>query len=204
MVHRKAYILCEDANTPRCLHSTQVLENIGFTVIPVPYIRHSDKVYSNLISMQSIYETIANDAELEEGNAWSYVFEDDISALIDISLDEVVEYEHISQYMMYLGVCTLLRDKFKIYESKPSVRGHPVVVCEGGGRGLHAIGLSRKGAQTLYDFSKESSETYMDCILQQFTYKYPANIVRYDLESYIWGHRGIIYQDRKTFPTTIG
>ena len=40
-------------------------------------------------------------------------------------------------------------------------------------------------------------------ILEEFSKKYPANIVRYDLQSYIYGHRGVIFQDRLRFPSTI-
>jgi hypothetical protein len=44
----------------------------------------------------------------------------------------------------------------------------------------------------------------MDLILSDFQRKYPANIVRFDLTSPLnKDHRGIIYQDRSKFPTTI-
>lgn len=43
----------------------------------------------------------------------------------------------------------------------------------------------------------------MDVILEAFAAIYPANIVRYDLESYISGHRGVIFQDRNRFPSSI-
>jgi hypothetical protein len=44
----------------------------------------------------------------------------------------------------------------------------------------------------------------MDVILEQFSLKYPSICVRYDLESYIYGHKGIIFQDRKKFASQIG
>jgi hypothetical protein len=45
----------------------------------------------------------------------------------------------------------------------------------------------------------------MDCILEDFASVYPANIVRYDLISPLHpGHRGILFQDRQKFPSTIG
>ena len=40
-------------------------------------------------------------------------------------------------------------------------------------------------------------------ILEKFTLQYPANCVRYDLESYIKGHKGIIFQDRMRFASEI-
>jgi len=43
----------------------------------------------------------------------------------------------------------------------------------------------------------------MDVILEQVSRVCPANVCRYDLESYIPGHRGIFFQDRKKFPSTI-
>jgi hypothetical protein len=40
----------------------------------------------------------------------------------------------------------------------------------------------------------------MDMILEEFTISYPANIIRYDLESpYVKGHCGILFQDRGQF-----
>ncbi len=44
----------------------------------------------------------------------------------------------------------------------------------------------------------------MDVILEKYCNKYPANVVRYDLESYINGHKGILFQDRKMFQSLIG
>ena len=43
----------------------------------------------------------------------------------------------------------------------------------------------------------------MDVILEQFSVLYPANVCRYDLESYIHGHKGILFQDRHKFPSSI-
>jgi len=55
----------------------------------------------------------------------------------------------------------------------------------------------------LLEMSKQSDEIYMDIILEEFSGIYRANIVRYDLKSYIRGHRGVLFQDRRVFPTTI-
>ena len=88
-----------------------------------------------------------------------------------------------------------------LHETK--INNKPVTIVKGNVRGLHAIGLSKHGAMELYNFAKNSSECYMDTCLELFSVKYPANVVRYDLESYIPGHRGVIFQDRKRFPTTI-
>jgi hypothetical protein len=77
-------------------------------------------------------------------------------------------------------------------------------------RGAHAIGFSKKGAEAILNFSKEFSDDLepehggvMDVILEKFTYTHPANVCRYDLESYIPGHRGVVYQDRNRFPSIL-
>ena len=44
---------------------------------------------------------------------------------------------------------------------------------------------------------------YMDMILEEFTLINPALVCRYDLESKRKGHRGIFFQDRCQFPSTI-
>ena len=43
----------------------------------------------------------------------------------------------------------------------------------------------------------------MDMVVSKFSILHPANIVRYDLCSCIWGHKVIVFQDRKKFTTTI-
>jgi len=86
---------------------------------------------------------------------------------------------------------TFLIDDHLVYQKKGYVHG------------LHAIGLSKSGATELLNFSKISKQAFMDVVLQEFSDLYPANIVRYDLCSYIGGHRGIIFQDRDRFPSTI-
>jgi hypothetical protein len=85
-----------------------------------------------------------------------------------------------------------------------TVEGKPVYVIKGAVRGLHAIGISKKGAKMLLDFSKNfTSQEYMDMILEEFSQINPAPVIRFDLQSYIPGHRGIFFQDRKRFPSTI-
>jgi hypothetical protein len=171
---RKAYILCEHANTPRCVDSRKILEEIGFQVHCIPYIRHRDKVYSNKISMQMIYEKI-----IQSGDEWSYVFEDDINKVTDITLKEIMEYEKISSHVFYLGSCCLDNG---ITKSNIKISGHPVSVINGGSLGLHAVAFSRKGMIEFLQFSQNSEERYMDVILNNFTKIHNAYLVRYDLE----------------------
>jgi hypothetical protein len=169
---------------------------IGFTVIVVPHIPHADKVLSNKLSMQHIYSLICDGTD-----PYAYVFEDDINALYPITLDEIIQYEHISEQFFYLGMCGYNGNTAKF--TQLNINGHPVFRIAGNVRGLHAIGLSQTGASNLLQFSKKSTKRYMDMILEDFSRIFPANIVRYDLESYIYGHKGVIFQDRAKFPSSI-
>jgi hypothetical protein len=70
------------------------------------------------------------------------------------------------------------------------------------------MGLSRDFAKEILDFLEYMEDDkmeyeYTDMIIEYFSEKFPANIVRYDLESYIRGHRGVFFQDRKRFPSII-
>jgi len=193
---RKAYVLTCDKKSNRSQFSKSVLENIGFNVIIFECIKNENKVLSNKISMQAIYEIIANGED-----EWVYIFEDDINVLEDIKIDELIEYENISKTFFYLGTCGF-KNSNNLYNPM-KINGHEVVIVKGSVRGLHAIALSKDGARKLIEYSSNSSEIYMDVILEDFSQIHNPNLVRYDLESYIQGHRGIIFQDRDKFPTTI-
>ena len=84
-----------------------------------------------------------------------------------------------------------------------SIDGHDVYVKPGNVRGLHAIGISRKGVEKILEFASIDTEKYMDVIFDKFSRKYHTICLRYDLESSIPGHRGIFFQDRERFPTTL-
>jgi len=195
MNRRNGYILTLNPDSERALFSKHTLEKIGFDVIFIQAIPNDDKVISNKISMQYIYNLIINSE-----NEYSYVFEDDINIIEEIKIDEIIEYEKISKMFFYLGVCEY-RNNAK--NTGIQIRNKPVYSKCGFCRGAHAIGLSKKGSIELLKFSKESNERYMDIILENFSKLYPAIVCRYDLESYILGHRGILFQDRRRFPTTI-
>ena len=194
---RTAYLLTTDKESERTKFSIHVLEKIGFNVKLIQHIFNSDKVLSNKMSMMHIYEMIHR----EETEDWSYIFEDDINTLKDISLNEITEYEKISTSFFYLGCCVY--NSGGVNNTGCSINSKPVMSISGGVRGLHAIGISVEGATELLELAKSSELVYMDCILEQFSIKHPANVVRYDLESYIRGHRGIVFQDRNRFPSEI-
>jgi hypothetical protein len=196
MTKRTGFILTLSAESERAIFSKHILESIGFDVIFIKAIPHCNNVISNKISMQHIYNLIINSQ-----HEYSYIFEDDINMNEEIRLDEIIEYEKISEMFFYLGMCKYGEDNVKNTGIK--IRNNYVYSISGLCRGLHAIGLSKKGASALLKFSNEFEEPYMDVILENFSKIYPANVCRYDLESYIHGHRGILYQDRNRFPSTI-
>jgi len=196
-INRVAYLLTTNKESDRTLFSKQILTQIGFNVVLVQHTPHSNPVISNKISMCHIYELIHNGTD-----EYAYVFEDDINILEYISLSEIIKYEPISDKFFYLGICED-RGNSTIKDTMYSINSHRVLSISGNVRGLHAIGLSKNGAKELVEFANQSNFEYMDMILEEFSKKYPANIVRYDLQSYIYGHRGVIFQDRLKFPSTI-
>ena len=197
---RIAFLLTGNKTSERTLFSKNVLENIGFEVHMILYLAHENKVISNKISMQLIYQTIAENPSNND-NTFGYIFEDDINVLESITLSEIVKYEQVSERFFYLGICQY--DQTNSVPTGIKLNDHIVYQVSGGIRGLHAIGLSKKGAKELLAFSQTSDWEYMDMILEDFSRLYPANVVRYDLCSYIPGHRGIVFQDRQKFPSTI-
>ena len=195
MNKRVGYILTLNPESERTVVSKNVLENIGFDVIIIKAILNDDKILSNKISMQYIYSLI-----IDSQNDYSYVFEDDINVIEQIQLDEIIEYEKYSEMFFYLGICENIINAKK---TDIKIRNNDVYNKNGFVYGLHAIGVSKKGSVELLKFSRDSKERYMDVILGKFSEIYPANVCRYDLESYILGHRGVFYQDRNLFPSTI-
>lgn len=197
-ISRTAYLLTGDVNSERCQFSKNVLEKVGFNVICFNFFPHENKVISNKNSMVAIYELIANGDD-----EWVYVFEDDINVLEDVKLDEIIKYESISTHFFYLGLC-VCHDNNKIYTNCNKINDNEVIIVKGKIRGLHAIALHKNGAKELIEFIKKNDEhVYMDVILEEFSVLHPANVVRFDLQSYMHGHRGVFFQDRRKFPSTI-
>jgi hypothetical protein len=196
-IKRKCYILCGDQNNDRTQFSKTILENVGFETIFFKFIPNNNKVLSNKISMAAIYELIANGED-----EWVYVVEDDINILEQIKIEEIIEYENISENLFYLGVC--MYPHYKTRQTLFKINNYSVESINGQVRGLHGIAMSKSGAKKILSFLENMEKyEYMDMVLEKFTELYPANIIRYDLESYIKGHRGIFFQDRKMFPSTI-
>lgn len=201
MTTRFAYVLTLNTESDRARSCEDLLKKIGFIVTFVNVIPHADPVISNKKSMEHIYEMVRDLSQSDQ--EFSYIFEDDIATHSDIKLSEIVKYERLSDMFFYLGVCIPLDLPPSNQRTGYSILGYPVLSISGNVRGLHAIALSRRGARHLLDFAKNSTHNYMDMILNDFSLTHPANIVRYDLESYIPGHRGMFFQDRKKYPSSI-
>lgn len=194
---RNAYLLTCNLNSERTKFSKNILDKIGFNVILFKAIPHSNQLLSHKQSMISIYNIIANDLT----NEWSYIFEDDINKLEDIKLDEIIEYEKISNNFFYLGICKYGDNT--LCETEHTINNHKVYSVSGCVRGLHGLAFSRIGMIDFINFLKNFSLEYIDMILELYTLKNRANIVRADLESYISCHFGIIFQDRNKFQSII-
>ena len=195
---RHAYLLTTNVKSERTIFSANILKKIGFTVFVVQHIPHVNPVISNKLSMKNIYEII-----IRSGLSYAYVFEDDIDIHENITLDEIIKYEKLSDQFFYLGICEDKGDT-TVTDTQYSICSHKVMSISGNVRGLHAIGLSNIGAKNLLAFSRLSGHIYMDMVVEDFSRLHRANIVRYDLQSKIPGHRGIFFQARDKFPTTIG
>lgn len=194
---RTAYLLTVDPKSERALFSKQVLKTIGFRVHFVQALPKPDPVVSNKLSLIGIYKLV--EASPED---YSYVFEDDINVLESITLDEIIQYEKISEMFFYLGLCEPRCPAIRPNGAR--INNHDVYTKSGANRGCHAFGLSKKGARALLEFTRRHRHIKpSDIILEKFSTLYPANVVRYDLESYIPGHRGVIFQDRRRFPSTL-
>jgi hypothetical protein len=200
MESRTAHILTCNRRSERAIFSKEILQKIGFSVNFIDCINEGknkeEKILSNRLSMTHIFELVKNSE-----NNYSYIFEDDLNLVEEIKLPEIIQYESISSMFFYLGACSINYSSVK--DTGIKINNHCVYSVNGNFCCLHAIGLSKDGAKKLLKFS-ENKYIAMDLILSDFQRKYPANIVRFDLTSPLnKDHRGIIYQDRSKFPTTI-
>lgn len=196
-MERKAYLLTTNEFSERTIFSKSVLERVGFTVILFNAIYDKNPLLSHRKSYLKICEEIANSS-----NGWYYVFEDDINILEEIKLDEIIQYESISTNVFYLGICKYGKNTLKNTGIK--INDKDVFEISDNVRGLHAVAYSNKGAKDFLNFSENyKTYEYIDMILELYTIKNPAIVVRSDLESYISGHYGIFFQDRNKFPSTI-
>ena len=201
MNKRTAYLLTLDFESERAVFSKGVLDKLGFDVILIKAIPNENKILSHKQSFQYIYSLI-KDSQSE----YSYVFEDDINVHEGITLDEIIEYEKISDLFFYVGICEW---GVPATNTGIKIRDRDVYSKSGWVRGTHAMGFSKKGAEAALNYSKQFSDTLepehggvMDVILEKFTYTNPTNVCRYDLEISKVGNRGAMYQDALRFPVS--
>jgi hypothetical protein len=137
---RIAHLITVDENSERCIFSSGILDLIGFDVKihiavydPIPYV-------SLLKTNELIFKEILNSK-----SEWHYIFEDDINMLEYISLEEIIEYEKISNGFFFLGVCKYGLDNG--FMTPYEVNNHPVYCVSGCVRGSHAVAFSRTELQ---------------------------------------------------------
>lgn len=200
-VKRIAHLMTIDENSDRCIFSFGILNLVGFDVKIHKAVPDLNPVLSHSKTSRLIFEEILNSDE-----EWHYIFEDDINIIKLIKLEEIVEYEKISHGFFFLGVCKYGNDAGFItpYE----VNNHKVYSVSGCVRGAHAVAFSKtelKNFMTLFNFftSGKNPILYLDVIYELYTLNNPSNVIRMDLESNIHGHRGIFFQDRDQFKSTM-
>ena len=200
---RNAFVLTGNINSPRYCFVKNLLSKIGFTVVPVIYIKmkNKDGALSNKVSMLEIYKIITASPQ-----SWNYVFEDDINTTIKhLTLEYIMEYEKASDNFYFLGIC---EPRPKIIKSNNYIHKKMLVKKKGFVRGLHAIGFETNKITKFINYinseNRLSKIRCMDQILEGYSRENPANVARYDLKSpVIKGHKGIFFQDRSKFKSMI-
>jgi len=193
---RNAYVLAVDRNSREVYQTKSVLSHVGFNVILVDIIPHKDVAISNKLGMLSIYKTI-----LETDEDWCYIFEDDINIVDDISIDEIIQYESISEHMFYLGCCT--HPSTQYVETANKIGNHDVYSVSNV-RCLTGLGVRRTSVPLLLNTIESNNQVkFLDELIGRvFTCNHPSNVVRrYTKAPDEPGHIGAFYQDRKTFPS---
>ena len=206
--HRVAYVVTLNTTSVRFVQTSDILEEIGFTVRPITadFIGETvtQRTFSNKLSILKAIELIAQGQD-----AWGYVFEDDIlkHELSSYRLSDVIGFERQGPRFHYLGVCLLDSQSEKRY------------TC---GRCAHAMGFSKEGATELLAFARLSrpvtsklkgettvpfKEPYMDVIVDTWCQAYGGFMVigplQESLRASAKGHVGMFIQDRKRFSSII-
>jgi len=191
---RKAFIITGDINNKRTARTKKILERVGFIVVFQLIIPHPEKKVSNRLTHMELYRLIS----LDTTEPWGYIFENDIQVLnTSWRLNpEILAYEAIHDEFMWLGLCTL-RDFF------PQTR----LQC---GLCAHAYALTPKGAQNLLTFTLNQNSTYDGQPQDAITFRWCMQEKGFPVVGWKYfnpskrGHRGIFYQDRRTFHSKIG
>jgi len=195
-----AYVLSMDKDSLRSKHTEKTLNTVGFKVEYItPQTRGnaiSDKLWSNKMAFLNLLEKYLE----SNSTSWLYIFEDDITAHSGTSLQDIRDIEARSTKFVYLGICGTSVQFF--LQSWTLQNQGKCGTC------AHAMGFSRKGAQEFMAFSQEKTDmnaTNFDVVVAAWCLSLGGfPVLRFDLRSpQIEGHRGVFFQDRLKFATSI-
>jgi len=193
---RKAFLITTDKNNRRTVRSKQILEETGFVVVYQLVIPHPNKKVSNRLTHMELFRKISTD----KTEPWGYIFENDIQ-ILNASWKvnpNIISHESRHKEFMFLGLCTT-EDFFP--ESKPKR------YC---GFCAHAYALTPKGAGNLLAFSLNENSAWDLLPQDMVTIRYCIQEKGFPLIGSKYcsprtGHHiGLFYQDRESFPSTIG
>lgn len=179
-------------NSTRTLHSIEILKKYGIQTMFVQPPKINNKVRSNMLAQEDIFEKIAGfDTE------YVFVFEDDISshnlskehAELELNRTYIRTLLH-NLPLFYIGICGRWRLSPHRYH----------------GRCAHGYAVRPQRARYLLNATREYSSDYMDVRLDNLGMKLGGFFVAGEniKSPQAKDHYGLLYQDRKTFPTTIG
>jgi len=206
-----AYVVTLNVKSERFRSTKQILQKLGFRVLTVhpSYVGDSylDRTLSNKYAFLEVFEAIKSGED-----EWGYVFEDDIALnpervdsdiLANIARGETL-YGRLFQY---LGVC-----------KSTHTAAISMNVSKTCGRCAHAMGISRKGVNKLFEYMSHSSDVvmdsrltpptdpYMDAVIESWCLQEGGFHVVGPLQHAKRGdisHIGLFLQDRERFISTI-
>lgn len=224
-LERTGYLITVDRNAPRAINAAKVLQRSGFTVVAVTAIPAKSKRRSCRLTMSKALKLlIAADDE------WGYIFQEDIARNEwTTTLPDIVNYEKADPDYVYLGVCMDWHGTPPSISSHHHSNeiGKYVVAC---GKCAHAQGVSKQGAKKILSWFKQQDDAYtqkansiagwdktpegeaaglddrsFDAPVMKMCLKHGGYPVVKNSEVSPWdrSHRGLFYQDRKEYPTTI-
>jgi len=101
LLRRVGYVLLMDPSSPRAQHTEQTLRTVGFHVLFVAPSVHGnttvDKVWSNKQAFLGVLEEFV----CGNGSEWLYLFEDDITAHLVMSMRDIRQLDSRSTHFMY-------------------------------------------------------------------------------------------------------
>jgi len=169
------------------------------------------KYHNNKLSHVRFWRQIAYDSTLDDKHGYSLIFEDDIALHPSVDVSDVrAIIEHTATLsrdagIFFLGLCAP--------ECRNSAESNQILYSECYGQCSHASGVFKWRAEWLYEELVASvgnsfpNDHYFHSIDKYFVYGFPGllrdgpwpYLAGSNLSSEIPDHRGILFQDRKTF-----